>query len=62
MIQKCIDLENEFVVALAWAEYCGMNLNPMKWLSNLDIYKQQLKIQTDKLKNFAEEHEMEYIN
>lgn len=30
LIQKCIDLENSFVVPLAWAEYSGMNINPMK--------------------------------
>ncbi len=39
---KCINLENDFVLALAYIEFCGIKLDEKKWLSKMANDQQKL--------------------
>lgn len=39
---KCINLENDFVLALAYIEFCGIKLDKQKWLVKMELDRQKL--------------------
>lgn len=41
-LQKCINLENDYVLVLAYIEYCGIKLDKQKWLDKMESDNQKL--------------------
>jgi len=50
---KAIDLENEFVLILAYCEYCGMYVDPNKWINKIKLKEKELIIALETLNNYV---------
>lgn len=49
---KAVQLENRFVVPLAYMEWCGMKLDRSKWLVRLKKYENQMNENREALNNY----------
>ena len=54
-----LDIENEFVRVLAYIEYCGIKLDPVKWKTKMDKDAERLRIAEQKLNNWVINYVME---
>lgn len=52
-----LDIENEFVRVLAYIEYCGIKLDPVKWKAKMVKDAERLRIAEQKLNNWV----MDYV-
>lgn len=48
-----LDIENEFVRILAYIEFCGIRLDPVKWKAKMDKDTERLKIAEQKLNDWV---------
>lgn len=48
-----LDIENEFVRVLAYIEFCGIRLDPVKWKAKMDKDTERLKIAEQKLNDWV---------
>lgn len=48
-----LDIENEFVRVLAYIEYCGIKLDPVKWKAKMDKDAERLRIAEQKLNDWV---------
>lgn len=48
-----LDIENEFVRVLAYIEYCGIKLDPVKWRAKMDKDAERLRIAEQKLNDWV---------
>jgi DNA polymerase I len=53
---KAVQLENRFVIPLAYMEWCGMKLDVTKWKNKMNKDKQRLDDAITKLNNYVTEH------
>lgn len=53
-----LDIENEFVRVLAYIEYCGIKLNPIKWKAKMDKDAERLRIAEQKLNDWVVDYVM----
>lgn len=53
-----LDIENEFVRVLAYIEYCGIKLDPVKWKAKMVKDAERLKIAEQKLNNWVIDYVM----
>lgn len=53
-----LDIENEFVRVLAYIEYCGIKLDPVKWKAKMDKDAERLKIAEQKLNDWVIDYVM----
>ena len=54
-----LDIENEFVRVLAYIEYCGIKLDPVKWKAKMDKDAERLRIAEQKLNNWVIDYVIE---
>lgn len=54
-----LDIENEFVRVLAYIEYCGIKLDPVKWKTKMDKDAERLIIAEQKLNNWVIDYVIE---
>ena len=54
-----LDIENEFVRVLAYIEYCGIKLDPVKWKTKMDKDAERLRIAEQKLNDWVINYVME---
>lgn len=54
-----LDIENEFVRVLAYIEYCGIKLDPVKWKTKMDKDAERLRIAEQKLNNWVIDYVIE---
>lgn len=48
-----LDIENEFVRVLAYIEYCGIKLDPIKWKAKMDKDAERLRVAEQKLNDWV---------
>lgn len=48
-----LDIENEFVRVLAYIEYCGIKLDPVKWKAKMDKDAERLRVAEHKLNEWV---------
>lgn len=53
-----LDIENEFVRVLAYIEYCGIKLDPVKWKAKMDKDAERLRVAEHKLNEWAVDYVM----
>lgn len=53
-----LDIENEFVRVLAYIEYCGIKLDPVKWKAKMDKDAERLRIAEQKLNDWVIDYVM----
>ena len=53
-----LDIENEFVRVLAYIEYCGIKLDPVKWKAKMDKDAERLRIAEQKLNEWVVDYVM----
>lgn len=53
-----LDIENEFVRVLAYIEYCGIKLDPIKWKAKMDKDAERLRIAEQKLNEWVVDYVM----
>lgn len=53
-----LDIENEFVRVLAYIEYCGIKLDPIKWKTKMDKDAERLRIAEQKLNDWVVDYVM----
>lgn len=53
-----LDIENEFVRVLAYIEYCGIKLDPIKWKAKMDKDAERLRIAEQKLNDWVVDYVM----
>ena len=53
-----LDIENEFVRVLAYIEYCGIKLDPVKWKAKMDKDAERLRVAEQKLKDWVVDYVM----
>ena len=53
-----LDIENEFVRVLAYIEYCGIKLDPVKWKAKMDKDVERLRIAEQKLNDWVVDYVM----
>lgn len=53
-----LDIENEFVRVLAYIEYCGIKLDPVKWKAKMAKDAERLKIAEQKLNDWVVDYVM----
>lgn len=53
-----LDIENEFVRVLAYIEYCGIKLDPVKWKAKMAKDAERLKIAEQKLNDWVLDYVM----
>ena len=53
-----LDIENEFVRVLAYIEYCGIKLDPVKWKAKMDKDAERLRIAEHKLNEWVVDYVM----
>lgn len=53
-----LDIENEFVRVLAYIEYCGIKLDPVKWKTKMDKDAERLRIAEQKLNDWVVDYVM----
>lgn len=53
-----LDIENEFVRVLAYIEYCGIKLDPVKWKAKMDKDAERLKVAEQKLNKWVVDYVM----
>ena len=51
--KMALDIENEFVRVLAYIEYCGIKLDPVKWKAKMDKDAERLRIAEHKLNEWV---------
>ena len=57
-----LDIENEFVRVLAYIEYCGIKLDPIKWKAKMDKDAERLRIAEQKLNDWVVDYVMKKGN
>lgn len=53
-----LDVENEFVRVLAYIEYCGIKLDPVKWKAKMDKDAERLRVAEHKLNEWVVDYVM----
>ena len=53
-----LDIENEFVRVLAYIEYCGIKLDPVKWKVKMDKDAERLRVAEHKLNEWVVDYVM----
>lgn len=53
-----LDIENEFVRVLAYIEFCGIKLDPVKWKAKMDKDAERLRIAEQKLNEWVVDYVM----
>lgn len=53
-----LDIENEFVRVLAYIEFCGIKLDPVKWEAKMDKDAERLRIAEQKLNEWVVDYVM----
>lgn len=53
-----LDIENEFVRVLAYIEYCGIKLDPVKWKAKMDKDAERLRVAEQKLNEWVVDYVM----
>ena len=53
-----LDIENEFVRVLAYIEYCGIKLDPIKWKAKMDKDAERLRVAEQKLNDWVVDYVM----
>ena len=53
-----LDIENEFVRVLAYIEFCGIKLDPVKWKAKMDKDAERLRIAEQKLNDWVVDYVM----
>ena len=53
-----LDIENEFVRVLAYIEYCGIKLDPVKWKAKMDKDAERLRVAEQKLNKWVVDYVM----
>lgn len=53
-----LDIENEFVRVLAYIEYCGIKLDPVKWKAKMDKDAERLRVAEHKLNEWVVDYVM----
>lgn len=53
-----LNIENEFVRVLAYIEYCGIKLDPIKWKAKMDKDAERLRIAEQKLNDWVVDYVM----
>ena len=53
-----LDIENEFVRVLAYIEYCGIKLDPVKWKAKMDKDAERLRVAEHKLNDWVVDYVM----
>lgn len=53
-----LDIENEFVRVLAYIEYCGIKLDPVKWKTKMDKDAERLRVAEQKLNEWVVDYVM----
>lgn len=53
-----LDIENEFVRVLAYIEFCGIKLDPVKWKAKMDKDAERLKVAEQKLNEWVVDYVM----
>lgn len=53
-----LDIENEFVRVLAYIEFCGIKLDPVKWKAKMDKDAERLRVAEQKLNEWAVDYVM----
>lgn len=53
-----LDIENEFVKVLAYIEYCGIKLDPVKWKAKMDKDADRLRVAEHKLNEWVVDYVM----
>lgn len=53
-----LDIENEFVRVLAYIEYCGIKLDPIKWKAKMDKDAERLRVAEQKLNEWVVDYVM----
>ena len=53
-----LDIENEFVRVLAYIEYCGIKLDPVKWKAKMSKDAERLRIAEQKLNDWVVDYVM----
>ena len=53
-----LDIENEFVRVLAYIEYCGIKLDPVKWKAKMDKDAERLRVAEQKLNDWVVDYVM----
>lgn len=53
-----LDIENEFVRVLAYIEYCGIKLDPVKWKAKMDKDAERLRVAGHKLNEWVVDYVM----
>lgn len=53
-----LDIENEFVRVLAYIEYCGIKLDPVKWKAKMDKDAERLRVAEHKLNKWVVDYVM----
>ena len=53
-----LDIENEFVRVLAYIEYCGIKLDPVKWKAKMDKDAERIRVAEHKLSEWVVDYVM----
>lgn len=53
-----LDIENEFVRVLAYIEFCGIKLDPIKWKAKMDKDAERLRVAEQKLNEWVVDYVM----
>lgn len=53
-----LDIENEFVRVLAYIEFCGIKLDPVKWKAKMDKDAERLRVAEQKLNEWVVDYVM----
>lgn len=56
--KMALDIENEFVRVLAYIEFCGIKLDPIKWKAKMDKDAERLRIAEQKLNDWVVDYVM----
>lgn len=56
--EVALSIENEFVRVLAYIEYCGIKLDPVKWKAKMDKDAERLRIAEQKLNDWVVDYVM----
>lgn len=56
--KMALDIENEFVRVLAYIEYCGIKLDPVKWKAKMDKDAERLRVAEHKLNEWVVDYVM----
>ena len=56
--KMALDIENEFVRVLAYIEYCGIKLDPVKWKAKMDKDAERLRVAEYKLNEWVVDYVM----